>query len=176
MIEEKESTFVQIYSFYQKSKKNETIVTLAGSSMYPALQNNWKVKVKPVDIKEIKAGDIVVFGRKKLICHRVVGKCTYNKKIYLIQKGDAHTIGGFLEEKDFLGKVVEVFDSEDKKVNEKIWQKPVKDFKKAEFLNYTYLVLALIKGFLFNRKQNRFTRWSRTFFWHSRQIFNNPRK
>lgn len=176
MTEEKESTIARIYSLYQKANKKETIFTLDGNSMYPALQNGCKAKIRHVDIEEIKEGDIAVFGREKLICHRVMGKCKYNKKIYLIQKGDAQTIGGFLEEKDFLGKVVEVFDSEDKKVDEKIWQKPVRNSRKAEFLTYTYLVLALIKGFLFNRKQNIFTRWSRRFFWRSYQIFNNPRK
>ena len=76
----KESLASQINSLYIKSKKEGTIVTIEGNSMHPTLKDGWKIKVKPVDKKEISYNDVVVFKQKRMICHRLIGKFIFNKK------------------------------------------------------------------------------------------------
>lgn len=161
----KSTLTTQVYKFYLNSNNDKAIFTLEGDSMSPTLKAGWKVRVKPVGAKEINCGDIAVFSRKELICHRIIGKFRWNKKIYFIHSGDSINIGRVFEEKTLIGKVIEVFDSDGNKINEHIWLRHYDSSIKFRLLGYIYLALYLTKRFLFGKKQNRFTRWVRMAFW-----------
>lgn len=133
--------------------------------MYPTFKDGWKVKVKSVDVKEIACGDVVVFSKNELICHRIFGKFRWNKKIYFIHKGDSKVIGRVFEEKDLVGKVIEVFDADGRKIDERIWQRSFDSSVKTKLLSYIYLPLFLTKRVFFGKRQNRFTHWIRRAFW-----------
>lgn len=158
------SNELKIFKFYLL-KEGFSILRLTGNSMHPTLMDNWKVKVKPVETKEITSGDIIVFDQNELICHRIIGKLNWNKKLYFIHRGDSQKAGKIFEEKDLVGKVVEVFDTDDKRIDEKIWHKSFDSISKFKLLGYIYFILFLTKRAFFGKRQNRLTRWTRRFFW-----------
>lgn len=155
---------IEIFKFYLM-KKRSNLLTLTGRSMYPTLRDGWELKVKPVDGKEIRYGDIVVFDQNGLICHRIIAKFRWNKKLYFVHRGDPEAIGRVLEEKDLVGRVIEVFDAEGKRIDENAWKWAPEPSFKFRILNCIYPTLFLIKRLFFGKRQSRFTRWIRKVFW-----------
>jgi len=156
----------EVGKFYINSK-GSTIATVLGESMFPIIQDGWKVKIKPVNTKEIACGDVIAFGQNNLICHRLFGKFKWNKKIYLIHKGDSKNAPcGLFEEKDLVGKITEVFDKDDNKINEERWQKSFDYSVKMRLIGYIYLLLFLAKRALFGKGQNKLTQRISKLFWH----------
>lgn len=157
----------------QKLIKNKSFINqknilfrFNGNSMLPTFKDGWKVIVRPVDTEEISYGDIAVFIQKKIICHRVLGKFRWNKKLYFIHKGDAENIIRIFEEKDLVGKVVEASDADGNIIEQKLWHRSYNSLVKFRLLGYIYLPLFLTKRFLFGKRQNKLTYWIRKSFWH----------
>ncbi|OGX15735.1 MAG: hypothetical protein A2166_03145 [Omnitrophica WOR_2 bacterium RBG_13_41_10] len=69
-----------------------------GMSMYPFIKNADRIKVEPINGKEIKIGDIVAVDMKNkkgpwFFVHRVVKIIRYERKRIYFTKGDAHKKG-----------------------------------------------------------------------------------
>ena len=93
-------------------------------SMVPAIMPGWKVQVAPVAVEGIKTGDIVVFYRDKLICHRLIKRLREKGGGFLfLEKGDANLVSEKLNDEDILGKVVEVRDGTGKVIKAGHWKK-----------------------------------------------------
>ncbi len=59
-----------------------------GQSMLPLIQSG-QIVCADTEIKnEIQNGDIILFKKDRLRCHRVIKKCKYNNKIIFLTKGD----------------------------------------------------------------------------------------
>ncbi len=146
------------------SQDNNTsrVFTARGKSMYPAIREGWRVETKPISASDAVCGDIIVFnGESELVCHRLIGKFKWRNKSYLINRGDSENIGRVLEEEDLLGRVVAVFDIDNKKIEDKIWKRPIR----PGLLNCFYLPLFLIKRAFLGKTHNRFSHWVRKSFW-----------
>ena len=81
------------------------------ASMQPQLPVGSLITVKRVDIKEVKRGDIVMFGvpsQRFPLVHRVIDKIEQNGITYLKTKGDASTAvdPSLVSPGDFLGRVI----------------------------------------------------------------------
>ncbi len=103
-----------VLNFYHQTKGSEGIIK--GKSMYPTLKENWKIRIRPVDVNKIKVGDIVVFKTHEFNCHRILRKFKFLERIYFLHKGDNSSIAGIFEGKNFVGIVTEVFDENGVKV------------------------------------------------------------
>ena len=162
----KKTLETQIRHVYLKSKPKdkESIVSLKGKSMHPTLKDGYKVKLKTVELNEINCGDIVIFAKDKMTCHRIIGKFRWLKKIYFIHSGDAVSSHGVFAQDDLVGKVVDVIDKQGNKIDKTIWQRPGR-VAKISNLGYIYLPLFILKRLIFGKKQNKFNRWSRMVFW-----------
>lgn len=152
----------KILNFYLKIKGG--LVDLKGKSMYPSLQNGWKAKIAQADAAEMQVGDIVVFGKDILTCHRIIGKIKFFGKYYFIQKGDHSYIGGMIKAEDLIGKVMEVFDECGKRVDKLKWSnKPCA--KDTKVLYYLYLFLYFIKRCIWRDNMNKSTCFIKQIFW-----------
>jgi signal peptidase I len=154
----------EILKFSLELKKNN-IITLIGKSMAPTFKEGWKVKIKPIKAREINLGDIIVFSQGELICHRIITKFKWNNKWYFVHKGDSEKIGRIFKEKELIGKVIEVLDSNSNIINKNEWHKSFERFAKFKLLGYVYIPLNLLKRLVFREKQNKLTCWLRKIFW-----------
>jgi len=78
--------------------------------MYPTLKENDILFLQGADRANIKVGDLVVFGRKKkLVCHRVVGRKLDKGRMVYREKGDNSLISSGLAVDDVVGKVKEIY-------------------------------------------------------------------
>ena len=160
----KEADLAKLRDFYLKNQKEPFLIDIVGTSMQPILKDGFKAKVVPVHAKSVNYGDIVLFLRKKIICHRVIGKFNWRGKIYLIQSGDSAKIGGIIEEKELIGKVIEAYDSEGKNIDGVAWKECISPLGVRVF-SAIYFIFFLTKRALFGKKQNRFTRAMKGAFW-----------
>ncbi|MDD5120559.1 MAG: S26 family signal peptidase [Candidatus Omnitrophica bacterium] len=151
----------KIINFYFKTKGG--LLNLKGQSMEPALKDGWKVRILPVDIGSIKTGDIVVFGKNGLTCHRIVACLKFFGRSYFFQKGDNSPAGSILEEDDLIGKVSEVFDEEGRSINVPECLKG--DSSNINVLSCFYFVLYLLNHYIWRDKKNRFTLFVHRFCW-----------
>ncbi len=150
----------EISKLMLESKEGWAIVS--GISMYPILKNNWRIKIKSVDIADIKVGDIVVFSKRdNLICHRIIDEVAFLNKRYFIQKGDSSIRGGVFKDDDFIGKVISAIDEDGNVVTlDGI------SFSHSKLSSYIYLWLFLIKGFFFKKKANKYTAYMHQKIWN----------
>jgi len=88
-------------------KKKGGTFDFKGNSMEPTLKEGCRVIVEPVRSQDIKPGDIIVFGKRLLACHRVVGRLRFkrNGKIYFLEKGDSSNRITMISEDEIIGKV-----------------------------------------------------------------------
>lgn len=135
---------------------------IAGCCMYPALQEGWKVKTEPVSAEEIKPGDIIVFGRNVLTCHRILAKMSWLNTMYLMHKGDNSSMGGIFKAASTVAKVIEVSDKEGRTVIPAKWQRSSCGMHTAASI---YTALYLIKLFFCGEKENHFSRFVNKQFW-----------
>lgn len=56
--------------------------------MFPLIKSGQKVYVKKVAESEINIGDVIVYRKEHLRCHRVIKKYIFNGKIVYMTKGD----------------------------------------------------------------------------------------
>lgn len=94
---------------------------IIGRSMFPALKEGWKVRTLPVEPRDVEVGDIVVFGKGILTCHRIVGKVKRNGKLNFLQTGDCYYIPRLLSGDNIIGKVIEVMDSNGREICKSHW-------------------------------------------------------
>lgn len=152
----------KIFNFYLQNRGG--LVGLKGNSMYPSLQNGWKTKIVPANAAEIQVGNIVVFEKDMLMCHRIAGKINFFGNYYFIQKGDNSRIGGMIKTDDLIGKVIEVFDEYGNRVDKLKWSnKPCA--KDAKVLYYIYLFLYFIKRSIWHDNMNMFLRFLKQIYW-----------
>jgi hypothetical protein len=137
--------------------------TISSNSMYPALRMGWDVRAELSDKNNIKPGDIVIFGADALTCHKVIGKVKFFNLTYLIHKGDNSSVGGIFAAKGKISRVVEVFNENKEKVNETIWAGSC--FEKPGNLARIYLILYLMKRYIFLQKTSRLTMYMNMLFW-----------
>lgn len=142
------------------------ILDFSGESMEPVFKNGDKVKVEPVEAKNIKTGNIIGFNRNILVCHRVWGRFKKDDKFYFWEKGDNSDCIGYISEDEIIGKAVYL-------VEKGKIKKPVFYFNKKiillvllEIIIYPYIKIAdLIKKYIFFRKQNLLSRVLGTIVW-----------
>ena len=63
------------------------MIVLSGS-MEPTFQQGSLIYMEKAEFDEIKAGDIVSYGREEIVSHRVIGKMNQTKS--LLTRGDAY--------------------------------------------------------------------------------------
>ncbi|MBU4312559.1 MAG: S26 family signal peptidase [Candidatus Omnitrophica bacterium] len=100
----------QLKNLYLKLKGG--IFEFKGSSMEPTLMEGCRLKIEPSTTNDIKPGDIVVFGREVLICHRVLSRVKVFNKIYFLEMGDNTDRPNVISEDEIIGKVVSVIEGE----------------------------------------------------------------
>lgn len=81
-----------------------------GESMHPFIRDGDILKVKPVEVSEIKLGDVVFYRtERRIVAHRVIKKTFNNGKAFLVTKGDSSpSSDNPVYPEDLLGKVVTV--------------------------------------------------------------------
>jgi len=155
-----------IYKYYLMPDGSPATIDIKGDCMLPRLKDGWRAKIRPVQAEEINAGDIIVFFRNGLFCHRIKAKFRWNGKLYFLQTADISNIAGRIDGKDLVGKVVEVFDKEGNKINEEKWKVSFEPSIKSRILIYVYIPMFLIKRLAFGMRQNKLTRLIKRGFWH----------
>jgi signal peptidase I len=94
----------KLRNIYLKIKSG--ILDFSGESMEPVFKNGDKVKVESVEAKNIKTGNIIVFNRNILVCHRVWGRFKKDDKFYFWEKGDNSDCIGYISEDEIIRKAV----------------------------------------------------------------------
>jgi len=150
------------------TRLNNTFAGIKGESMDPALQNGWSVGMAHAGYKDIASGDIIVFKRKILVCHRVLYKANLFGKCYMVQKGDNSGTGGIITQNDIIGKVIEVFDEQGCRVDESRWRAAGIGNKDIIFYS-VYLFMCVFKRLLFGDSVNKLTRFIERLLWQSRR-------
>lgn len=91
-------------------KVNKThLVQTYGTSMLPLIKEGSKVIIQYIRPVDIKVGDIIAFRRSiNLVLHRVIGKHTFNGKVYFIEKGDDTFDTTIISEDVVIGKAVQM--------------------------------------------------------------------
>jgi len=142
----------------------ENRIFFSGDSMQPTLATSDRVTVEPAGYSDIKIGDIVVFDKEKLICHRVLGKYKARGRYYFLERGDSSKHKGInnVPSEKLIGRVVraETFKG-------KVFY-PKKIFSKAfvarlHVLSLIFGLLYSLKLLLLGEKRNPFTRKVRSF-------------
>ena len=81
------------------------MIVLSGS-MEPTFQQGSLIYMEKAEFDEIKAGDIVSYGREEIVSHRVIGKMNQTKS--LLTRGDANeTIDPEVPAKGIVGRIWE---------------------------------------------------------------------
>jgi len=139
------------------------ICTMKTNSMTPAIKQGWKAKVIPIEPARLKIGDIVVFYRNNLVCHRLIGIFRKKNGGFLFwEKGDANSNFRILDDKDVLGKVIEVRDKNNNIVNPKYWEKC--NLYDSVFI-FLHKKLVVFRRIIFKEKKNLITHLAGTLFW-----------
>ncbi|MBU4311843.1 MAG: S26 family signal peptidase [Candidatus Omnitrophica bacterium] len=145
-----------------------------GKSMGPTPKEGDRVIIKPVKSEDVKTGDIIVFGKRELACHRVMGRVRKDGVLYFWEKGD-NTGGLNLVPEDYVvGKAVFV-------VREGNIQRPGFYITKARIFLYildvlTYLHIKtskIIKKYVFLQRDSVILRILGRITWKIHTIFFN---
>jgi len=82
---------------------------VVSGSMCPLINVNDRVLVKTLEIRELRAGDIVLFKvDDKCIAHRIIKVLKKDGKLLFYQKGDANKYASLLSPESVMGKVIAV--------------------------------------------------------------------
>jgi signal peptidase I len=82
---------------------------VVSGSMYPLIGVNDRVLVKRLDIRELRAGDIILFKvDDKCIAHRIIRVLKRDGTPLFYQKGDANAYASLLSPESIMGKVTAV--------------------------------------------------------------------
>lgn len=119
----------------------------------------------PCKRNAIRPGDIVVFGKEQLICHRIIATLTVNSQYYFIHKGDSTYIGGILEEDDLVGKIIEVFDERNRKVDTRSWIKKYNRNIGFYIFSYLYVYMHIFRKYFWPRRNNKIIRFLNRMYW-----------
>jgi signal peptidase I len=125
-----------------------TFAGVKGESMSPAVKNGWSIDIARARPEDIKTGDIIIFRKKLLICHRLLFKARLFGRYYIIQKGDNAKTGSVITPEDIIGKVSAVFDENGRRVDESIWRITHIGTRNAFFTAFIYLLVFLNALFL----------------------------
>ena len=81
-----------------------------GSSMLPSIRGGDVIIIKPINVVDLKIGDIIIRRTgNKLIAHRLIKKKNIEGILFLITKGDnLHSADQPLKASQLLGKVVSI--------------------------------------------------------------------
>ena len=79
-----------------------------GFSMWPFLKPGQKLVIKKMPIRDLRAGDIILYrANNQLVCHRLLKKTIAKGKTLLYARGDnSASLPQFVIEEMFLGKVI----------------------------------------------------------------------
>jgi signal peptidase I len=144
---------IEIRNIYIKLKGG--IFDFKGKSMEPTLKEGDKLKVYPVKPEDINPGDIVIFNRGILACHRVLGIFKKNDRFYFWEKGDNSNAIGYISEDEIMGRVGYT-------INNGVLIRPkffinkgiIIFFLMGAFINFYIKVAKVIKKYLFFEKKN----------------------
>lgn len=134
-----------------------------GKSMHPVIKEGWRIKAVYEQPENIKIGDIVVFGKDSITCHRVIGKFKNGKHSYFMHKGDNSFIGGIFEGKNLIGKAVCIFDNEERKVDNP--EKPKSYPKYVKMFYHCYFIMYLAKRYIWGDDTNKLICYIDRIFW-----------
>ncbi|MBU1062397.1 MAG: hypothetical protein KJ952_06750, partial [Candidatus Omnitrophica bacterium] len=140
-------------------------LSVRGKSMEPVLRADYKVKIRKVDVNKIKVGDIIVFGRGQIVCHRVIRRLKFFNETYFIHKGDNVVIGDIVTGSDLIGKVETIIDDKKQEINKEAWQYRAPNMKRFAELHYIYLICVLVKKRILKERRNKFTELLKRIFW-----------
>jgi len=149
------------------------LLTLKGDSMQPVFEEGWKARVQPLDYEEIRYGDVVALSRRDIfIVHRVIGKFQRKGMYFFLEKGDNTPIPKTMPRDSIIGKVVEVFDENGIKVDDKQWQQHNKILTLySAIISFIYKLLNYIKFSLVGYRRIRLTRFAYYIYWKSCLLF-----
>lgn len=132
------------------------ILDFKGISMEPTIRDGAQVKVEPAETENIKIGDIIVFDRDILVCHRVLGRFRKNGRAYFWEKGDNSNAVGYTSEDDIIGKAVYLIEEgKTKELDSYFNRKNMVLLRLLEAAMYPYIkTAALIKRYMFSGRDN----------------------
>jgi signal peptidase I len=135
------------------------ILDFKGVSMEPTFRDGDKVKIEPVEAKDIKIGDIVIFERDILVCHRILGRFRQGGKIYFWEKGDNSGCIGYISEDDIIGKAAYLIERDMvKNPDPYLSRQSVTTLSFLQTVMCPYIKTAgLIKRYIFFGKKNLFS-------------------
>ena len=153
-------------NFYLQDKGGWGI--FEGNSMFPSLKDGWKIEIEPVEAEKIRVGDVIVFKRDALVCHRVVGRFRKDNEFFLFEKGDNANNFCKIQAQKVLGRVIKVLDTDIKKVDEGIWN------RRHSLLFFIYSLFSLfyqigfsVRRKFFGERKNLLTHILGNIFWKS---------
>jgi signal peptidase I len=144
-------------------------IFFTGTSMLPNIKPGCKLTVQSGRADNIEIGDIVIFNKDKLICHRVVGKYRIGRKLYFLEKGDNSGSGAVssISANKIEGRVVgvETFEGSPLAMPDIF---SAKDKRILVFLSAIFGACYYLKHLVFGDRYNAFTRkiglWFSRFF------------
>jgi hypothetical protein len=150
----------EITKFYLRTE-GELLETI-GSSGEPILKDGWKIKLEPSDKDKVGIGDIVVFGKSILTCHRIIGKLKMGRSTYFIHRGDNSRWGGVFFSQELIGKVVTAYNKDGQETNS-LENRNIRPLPKP--MQYLYLIMYLTKRRIFGNNTNALSRFIDRLFW-----------
>ncbi len=154
----------QIRNIYLKLKGG--IFNFKGNSMEPALKEGDAVQVIPVSKTGVRAGDIVVFNRNVLVCHRILGRFKRDDKLCFLEKGDNSSGIGPISYEDIIGKVKYIITKDGLKRPVFPARGKIALFFIVDFFMVFYIGLAdFLKSGLFLKRNNIFFKILGTIIW-----------
>ncbi len=163
-MEAKEIIKKQSIHFYLQVRGG--IIGFRGNSMFPVLQEGYRIKVEPVDIKKIGIGDIIVFDdTDKLIVHRVIGKIKRGNRLFFLEKGDNSSLIGMRLPASVIGEVKAIIEPS-LGIDVNLWRKQNFIFIIwCSTVCSLYTVLSKIKRVILKNGVNSVTKYLYNFYW-----------
>lgn len=146
--------------------------------MQPIFKEGWRAKVRPLDYEQVRYGDVVALSRHEtIIVHRVIGKFQRKGRSFFLEKGDNTPIPKTTPADSLIGKVIEVFDENDMKVDNKQWQQHSKILTLySTIISFVYKLLNYIKFSLIGSRRSYLTRFVYRIYWRSCLLLLRPKK
>jgi len=142
------------------------ILDFNGESMEPVFKNGDRIKVESIESRNIKIGDIIVFSRNTLVCHRVWGRLKKEDMLYFLERGDNATCMGVVSEDDIIGKAVYVIKKGRIKKPGFCFNREIIILLLLGVMMYPYMKIAdFIKRRIFFKKSNLLSRIFGTIIW-----------
>lgn len=140
-------------------KDCEYTITFEGDSMLPTFKSGYKLIIKPVQPDDITIGDIAIFKRGRVVCHRILGKYRMGKSEYFLERGDNRKAGFIrsIKAEKVLGKVTAIKTPEGVDLDS-VGENIVNTKLRYIMLSVLYCFGYKIKSMIFGTKKNRFIR------------------